>query len=140
MGEASIEDYGRIRRCNKILLMHRVTFAVSRGMDPFALSPAVCVRHECDTKPCCNPEHLIEGTWPDNVRDSIVRGRHAVAYRMVDGRVVGLCKHGHDLSVVGVHVSSNGHRCCLACRRRISRESARRIRGSVNTRRQKEFV
>lgn len=33
------------------------------------------VRHSCDNPPCCNPAHLLSGTYFDNVQDRIIRGR-----------------------------------------------------------------
>ncbi len=34
------------------------------------------IRHKCDNKPCCNPDHLLAGTIGDNNRDTVARGRH----------------------------------------------------------------
>lgn len=34
------------------------------------------VRHTCDNKTCCNPEHLRIGTQADNMADKVSRGRH----------------------------------------------------------------
>lgn len=33
------------------------------------------VRHSCDNPPCCNPEHLLVGTYADNNKDKCDRGR-----------------------------------------------------------------
>jgi hypothetical protein len=35
------------------------------------------VRHSCDTPLCINPEHLILGTFLDNIQDKVDRGRCA---------------------------------------------------------------
>lgn len=31
--------------------------------------PMQCILHHCDNPPCCNPEHLFEGTHRDNAQD-----------------------------------------------------------------------
>jgi hypothetical protein len=33
------------------------------------------IRHTCDNRLCCNPEHLIPGTQKENVDDMLERGR-----------------------------------------------------------------
>ena len=35
------------------------------------------IRHTCDNKWCINPEHLIQGSHSDNVKDRVVRNRSA---------------------------------------------------------------
>ena len=53
---------------------HRISFAISQGID---LEDIVGeVRHSCDNPPCVNPNHLLEGTHADNMRDKVIRGRH----------------------------------------------------------------
>jgi HNH endonuclease len=32
--------------------------------------------HECDNPPCCNPKHLWEGTYSENLKDAYDKGRH----------------------------------------------------------------
>lgn len=124
MGEISIEGYGRLRRKlgghHRVLLVHRVTFAASIGVDPLTLSADQCVRHSCDTPSCVNPDHLLLGSRADNVHDCVARRRHAVAFRG------GRCVNGHDLSRLGVVVRANGSRRCVACRRAVSSRYARR--------------
>lgn len=53
---------------------HRVAFFLANGWLPPA--PRL-IRHSCDNAPCCNPAHLLDGTYLDNATDCIERGRHA---------------------------------------------------------------
>lgn len=39
------------------------------------------VRHKCDVRSCCNPEHLEVGTYADNMADCVDRGRIAAGER-----------------------------------------------------------
>lgn len=41
------------------------------------LPPKMLVCHSCDNTLCVNPKHLWLGTYMDNVRDCINKGRHA---------------------------------------------------------------
>lgn len=49
----------------KTELVHRVSFLVFHGPIP---KPLV-VRHRCNNKICCNPEHLELGTTHQNIKD-----------------------------------------------------------------------
>lgn len=40
------------------------------------LPAEICVCHTCDKPPCIHPFHLWPGTHADNMRDSILKGRH----------------------------------------------------------------
>ena len=51
---------------------HRIAVMLD-GRDP----TGVVVRHRCDNPPCCNPAHLDLGTYADNSRDCVERGRQA---------------------------------------------------------------
>lgn len=42
-----------------------------------ALTDDEVSRHTCDNRPCCNPEHLVEGSIADNNADTVSRGRQA---------------------------------------------------------------
>lgn len=42
-----------------------------------SIPDGLVVRHKCDNRPCCNPDHLELGTHYDNVQDTVIRGRSA---------------------------------------------------------------
>ena len=48
---------------------HRVAFFLANGYWP------VVGRHTCDNPPCCNPNHVVDGTHEDNMKDMVSRGR-----------------------------------------------------------------
>jgi hypothetical protein len=50
---------------------HRLAFFLTEGHWP----EPQC-NHHCDNPPCCNPEHLYEGTQTQNNEDMVSRGRH----------------------------------------------------------------
>lgn len=58
-------------------MAHRVAYELINGPIP----DGMILRHKCDNPPCCNPRHLIPGTYVDNRRDAIERGQHATGVR-----------------------------------------------------------
>lgn len=63
-------NYGHYGILYRSFLSHRVSFALWNGRDPRGW-----MLHRCDNPPCCNPNHLYEGTPADNNRDTMMRGR-----------------------------------------------------------------
>lgn len=51
---------------------HRVAYELSVGTIP----DGMVIRHKCDNRRCCNPNHLEPGTLADNNRDRVARGRN----------------------------------------------------------------
>lgn len=49
---------------------HRFSFFLTHGRYPEPVG-----RHTCDNPPCVRPDHIIEGTQADNMRDCVERGR-----------------------------------------------------------------
>lgn len=73
----STGGYGQIRVGGKKRGTHRVAYETWVGSIPEGL----CVCHKCDVRDCINPEHLFLGTYKDNVRDMMKKGRIAVGNR-----------------------------------------------------------
>lgn len=62
--------YGQVCHGGKVLYAHRVAYEAAHGPIPSGL----VVRHKCDTKLCCNPDHLVVGTVKQNSEDARQRG------------------------------------------------------------------
>ena len=67
--------YGHAWDGRFVVLAHRFSFEYFRGIVPDGL----CVLHDCDNPPCCNPCHLFLGTRADNNADKMAKGRHRAA-------------------------------------------------------------
>lgn len=63
------DGYGKVGVNYKVYAVHRLSFQLSNSEIPDHL----IVRHKCDNKKCCNPEHLELGTQSDNILDSVSR-------------------------------------------------------------------
>lgn len=72
-GALSRDSYGNIRVGARAMSTHRVAYLAVNGEIP----RGKVVRHRCDVRQCCNPEHLVVGDHEDNVQDIVDRKRHA---------------------------------------------------------------
>lgn len=63
--------YGQFRFEQTTHRAHRIAFFFANGYHPKGKS--VC--HRCDNPPCCNPNHLFEGTQKDNMVDCVKKKR-----------------------------------------------------------------
>lgn len=72
----SAKGYGRIKFGGRIFLPHRVV-AVAAGIltGPSEKDDPRLILHECDNPKCCNPAHLKAGTYSQNMKDCVARGR-----------------------------------------------------------------
>lgn len=71
-GARNKAGYGVTTVRGKRELAHRLAFELHNSTPPTAL-----VLHSCDNPPCCNPEHLRDGTHADNMGDKMSRNRQA---------------------------------------------------------------
>lgn len=65
-GYCAKTGYGEINVCGKRWYVHRLVFTLHQGEIPLGL----VIRHSCDNRKCCNPDHLISGTHSENCYDS----------------------------------------------------------------------
>ena len=73
LGRAGCNGYGRASLQKTRLNSHVIAYRLTKG----AIPSNQLVRHTCDNKLCCNPNHLILGSRADNVQDMVDRGRQA---------------------------------------------------------------
>ena len=50
---------------------HRIAYTIAKG----EITEGLVIMHLCHNPPCCNPSHLQEGTYSENVRAMLARGR-----------------------------------------------------------------
>lgn len=84
LGSIDGEGYGRATFRGKSDGAHRVSYTAFREAIPAGL--LVC--HSCDVRCCVNPDHLWVGTYADNNRDMLAKGRHGNGVR-TGGQVIG---------------------------------------------------
>lgn len=70
-GFRHLGGYGRIKVGGVFRMAHRQAWKAAHGPIP----EGMIVLHICDNPPCCNPKHLRLGTYRDNARDRVEKGR-----------------------------------------------------------------
>lgn len=71
-GGRHVDGYGWLRYHGRLYAAHRLAFMLTHGALP---PPPLIIRHRCDNRPCCNPDHLEVGTHKQNAEDRELRGR-----------------------------------------------------------------
>lgn len=70
-GHCDKDGYGQANsRLGTNSRAHRLSYEIFKGS-----TKGLVIRHTCDNPPCCNPDHLIEGTHRNNLNDAVERGR-----------------------------------------------------------------
>src|SRR5689334_14600143 len=62
------DGYGNLRYQGKTWFAHRLAWEVKHGPIPDGL----VLRHRCNVRRCCNPDHLVPGTRAENNADQKV--------------------------------------------------------------------
>jgi hypothetical protein len=106
--------YGCTSYRNKPSTVHRAMYQAHHGVK---LTTKQYVCHHCDTRHCCNPDHLFLGDQFANMHDSVLKGRHAE-------QLVTHCPRGHAYDATNTYVTSAGSRHCKTCSRARGRIAA----------------
>lgn len=64
--------YGAFWLRGKLELAHRVAWELASGR---SVGEGKVIMHACDSRTCCNPTHLQEGTQSENLQDMVRKGR-----------------------------------------------------------------
>ena len=67
----SKDGYALLKHKGKRRLLHRLAYEEFVGPIPDGLS----ILHTCDVRHCCEPKHLFPGTYSDNSKDAVAKGR-----------------------------------------------------------------
>lgn len=84
-GKRNRAGYGRITDGGRLMLAHRVSWALAYGSYPDA-KKMVC--HSCDVPACVNPSHLFVGSGSDNQVDVMRKSRRPSRLTIADVREV----------------------------------------------------
>lgn len=66
-GRVDNKQYGIMYVKKQAMKTHRISYFLTNPFD----NQNLIVRHKCNNKKCCNPNHLILGTNGDNIRDRL---------------------------------------------------------------------
>ena len=93
----SQNGYGRVAWIGKRWAAHRLAWTLTHGEIPSGL----CVLHQCDNRPCCEPTHLQLGTQAENSRQMIERRRSAKGSRRPNARLTESTVQGIKAALAG---------------------------------------
>lgn len=82
--------HGNVQFGGKVRSAHIVAWTLTYG--PLTTEKP-CVLHRCDNPPCCNPNHLFDGTKRDNSHDMVAKSRHGMAILSAENVIEALRLH-----------------------------------------------
>lgn len=128
-GSHRTKGYGQMGYRNRSWATHRLAYRLLIGPIP----PGMLVCHNCDTRDCCNKDHLFLGTEKDNNRDCGNKGRHHNSRKTH-------CPKGHEYTFENtyLHVTpTTVMRGCKECQRIKMREDWRNGKALARQRRRR---
>lgn len=83
--------YGGTSYKGKPTKVHRAMYMAVHGVTLTKKKPQQSICHTCDVRRCCNPDHLWVGSQSQNIRDSVIKGRHQEISKTH-------CERGHEFT------------------------------------------
>jgi len=108
--------YARARQAGKKVLLHRISFELTKGLIPDGLE----IDHLCRNKSCLNPEHLEAVSHKENT----LRG---ISFSAINSRKKS-CINGHPLVGDNLIIDGAGHRRCKICTTITRRKALKKFR------------
>lgn len=83
-GPIAADGYGLIMIMSKTVRAHRLSWTIHH---PNEVCEGWVICHTCDNPRCVNPNHLFRGTYTDNNRDTVKKGRHFSNRKLTEDNV-----------------------------------------------------
>src|SRR6185436_13549829 len=63
-----------LKQIDNTITSHKVAFCINHNFSINKIPESIVVRHKCNNSICCNPKHLLLGTYKDNSEDMVKAG------------------------------------------------------------------